>query len=82
MAKYERGRVKKNLIIRSPDTIEKVNRLAVLHKLKDETKPNPTRIARKLLREASNAWLNFPELYEQLMSNIAQIEKSSKKKTA
>ena len=81
MNAYERGKVK-TLTIRSADTINNVNKLAEREKLPDELHPNPHRIARKLLREASNAWLHFRELYEQLMSNIAQIEKQSKKKTA
>ena len=80
--KYRRGQVKNNLTIRSSDILENVNTLAEREKLPDELHPNPHRIARKLLREASNAWLHFRELYEQLMSNIAQIEKQSKKKTA
>lgn len=77
----KRGKVK-TLTIRSADSIENVNKLAVREKLEDEKHPNPHRIGRRLLRESANAWLNFRELYEQLMSNIAQIEKQSKKKTA
>ena len=81
MNAYERGKVK-TLTIRSADTINNVNKLAEREKLPDEKDPNPHRIARKLLRESANAWLYYKELYEQLMSNIAQIEKQSKKKTA
>ena len=76
-----RGKVK-TLTIRSTDSIVNINELAKREKLEDEKHPNPHRIGRKLLREAANAWLNFRELYEQLMSNIAQIEKQSKEKIA
>lgn len=81
MSGYTRGKVK-TLTVRSADTIKNVIELAEREKLPDENDPNPHRIARKLLRESANAWLYFRELYEQLMSNIAQIEKQSKKKTA
>lgn len=76
-----RGKVK-TLTIRSADSIANINKLAEREKLEDEMHPNPHRIGRKLLRESANAWLYFRELYEQLMSNIAQIEKQSKEKTA
>jgi hypothetical protein len=66
----------------SPDIIKNVNTLAEREKLDDEQTPNPHRIARKLLREASNAWLNHPELYNQLMTTIAQIEDKVKEKIA
>lgn len=71
----------KTLTIRSADIIKNIDELAIIHKDPDEA-PNPHKMCRKLLRESANAWLNFRELYEQLMSNIAQIEKQSKKKTA
>jgi len=66
----------------SPDIIANINQLAGDHKDPDEQTPNPHKIARKLLREASNAWLNFPELYEQLMANIARMQEKVKAKTA
>ena len=81
MSGYARGKVK-TLTIRSPDTINNVNLLAEREKIPDEKDPNPHRVARKLLRESANAWLHYKELYEQLMSNITQIEKASKKKIA
>lgn len=66
----------------SPDIIKNVNKLAEREKLPDEQMPNPHRLARKLLRESSNACLNHPELYNQLMSTIAQIEQNVKEKIA
>jgi len=81
MSGRTRGHVK-TLTIRSADSIENINKLAEREKLEDELNPNPHRIGRKLLRESANAWLHFRELYEQLMSNIAQIEKASNKKIA
>jgi len=76
-----RGQVEQSLTIRNTDILNKVNKLAEREKHPDEAQPNPHRIARKLLREASNAWLLYPDLYEQLMNNISQIEKQNKRKT-
>ena len=81
MSGRTRGKVK-TLTIRSADSIANINKLAEREKLEDEKHPNPHRIGRRLLRESANAWLNFPELYEQLMSNISQMQEQSKKKTA
>lgn len=66
----------------SPDIIKNVNELAGREKLEDERMANPHRIARKLLREGSNAWLHHPELYNQLMSTVAQLDEKVKQKIA
>jgi len=69
----------KTLTIRNADIIEKVSKLAVLHKDPDEA-PNPHRMCRKILREASNALLHYKDLYVQLMDTIAHLEEQSNKK--
>lgn len=71
----------KTLTIRNADIIEKVNELAEVYKDLDE-KPNPHKTARRLLRESSNAALNHPDLYQQLMQTIARLDQERKKKTA
>lgn len=75
-----RGQIK-TLTIRSSDIIKSVNDLAKVHKDPDE-EPNPHRTARRLLREGSNAALNHPDLYEQLMITVARLDKERKQKIA
>jgi len=70
----------KTLTIRSIDIIEKVSKLAVIHKDPDEA-PNPHKMCRKILREASNALLHYKDLYVQLMDTIAHLEEQRKEKT-
>lgn len=71
----------KTLTIRSIDIIKSVNDLAVAYKDPDEA-PNPHRTARRILRECSNAALNHPDLYQQLMATVARLDQERKKKTA
>ena len=81
MSVRQRGKIK-TLTIRSADSINDINEIAKREKLPDEKDPNPHRIGRKLLRESANAWLHYPTLYEQLMSNIAEMDKERNKKIA
>lgn len=71
----------KTLTIRSIDIIKKVNSLAEVYKDPDEA-PNPHKIARRLLRECSNAALNHPDLYQQLMDTVARLDHDSNQKIA
>ena len=71
----------KTLTIRSEDIIKNIDDLAVIHKDPDEA-PNPHKMCRRILREASNALLHYKDLYVQLMNTITRLEEQSKKKTA
>ena len=71
----------KTLTIRNADIIEKIDKLAVIHRDPDES-PNPHKMCRKILREASNAFLHYKDLYVQLMDTIARLEEQSKEKIA
>lgn len=71
----------KTLTIRSIDIIKKIDALAVIHKDPDEA-PNPHKMCRKILREASNALLHYKDLYIQLMDTIARLDEERNKKIA
>lgn len=71
----------KTLTIRNADIIKKVNKLAEAYKDPDEA-PNPHKTARKLLRECSNAALNHPDLYQQLMQTVARLDQERNKNIA
>lgn len=71
----------KTLTIRNADIIEKIDELAVIHKDPDEA-PNPHKMCRRILREASNALLHYKDLYVQLMDTIARLEEQRKEKIA
>lgn len=74
------GRIK-TLTIRSVDIIESINNLAIEYRDPDEA-PNPHRTARRLLRECSNAALNHPDLYQQLMDTVARLDHERNQKIA
>lgn len=71
----------KTLTIRSEDIIKNIDDLAVIHKDPDEA-PNPHKMCRRILREASNALLHYKDLYVQLMETISHLDEQSKEKPA
>ena len=71
----------KTLTIRNADIIEKIDKLAVIHKDLDEA-PNPHKMCRKIIREASNALLHHKDLYVQLMQTVARLDQERNKKIA